>query len=223
VALGVAVPVLVLALAQIVLPPLAARIARDRMKTYGDIRSVSVSAWPAVELLWGKADSATARASTLKLTAAQMAKLAWEAHGIHDLTLSVDTLALKVPGVPNDILLRNLTTHKRGSSMQVSATLTQSDLAASLPSGFAVRPVASGGGQVEVHATGALFGVQASIDALVRPLDGRLVAEPRGLPLPGIATVTLFSDLHLKVEWVGTTVTQRQPLAYGLTLRASLR
>jgi hypothetical protein len=107
--------------------------------------------------------------------------------------------------------------------MQVSATLTQSDLAASVPSGFTVQPVASGGGQVEVHATGALFGLQASIDALVRPLDGRLIAEPHGLPLSGIASVTLFSDPHLKAEWVGLTVTRRQPLAYGLTLRASLR
>ncbi|HEV3094404.1 MAG TPA: LmeA family phospholipid-binding protein [Solirubrobacteraceae bacterium] len=223
VVLAVAVPVVLVALAQIVLPPLAARIARDRMKAYGDIRSVSVSAWPAVELLWGKADSATALASNLNLTTAQMTKLAWEARGIHDLDLSVDTLDLKVPGVPNDVLLRNVRTQKRGSSMQVSATLTQSDLAASVPSGFTVQPVASGGGQVEVHATGGLFGLQASIDALVRPLDGRLIAEPHGLPLSGIATVTLFSDPHLKVEWVGLTVTRRQPLAYGLTLRASLR
>jgi len=223
VALGVAVPVLVLALAQIVLPPLAARIVRDRLKTYGDIRSVSVSAWPAVELLCGKADSATALASNLKVTAAQMAKLAWEARGIHDLDLSVDTLEVKVPGVPRDVLLRNVATHKRGSSVQVSATLTQSALAATLPSGFTVRPVASGGGQVEIQATGGLFGLQASIDALVRPLDGRLIAEPQGLPLPGIATVTLFSDPHLKVEWVGVAVTRRQPLAYALTLRASLR
>jgi hypothetical protein len=223
VAFAVTVPVLLLVLAQAILPALAARVLRDRIKPYGTLQSVSVSAWPAVELLWGKADSATATARSLSLTVAQMTKLAWEGRGVHDLDFAVGRLDLKVPGVVSGVMLRHVTMRKRGTSMYTQATLTQADLTAALPSGFTVQPVASGGGQVEVHASGGLFGVQTSIGALVKPLEGRLVAEPQGFPLAGLATVTLFSDPHLKVQSVGVRVDRRQPLTYGLFLIATLR
>lgn len=223
VALVVGVPLLLLALLQAILPPLAARVVRDRIKKYGDIQSVSVSAWPAVELLWGKADSAAATAGSLSVTAAQMTKLAWESRSVHDLDITVARLDLKVPGIPNGVVLRNVSSHKRGASMSTQATLTQADLTAALPSGFTVQPVGSGGGQVEVHASGGLFGVQESLSALVKPLEGRLVVEPQGFPLAGLATLTLFSDPHLKMESVDVRVQSRQPLAYRLSLRTSLR
>jgi LmeA-like phospholipid-binding len=223
VALLLAVPVVLLALAQVVLPVVAARVIRDRLGRYGYVRSVHVSAWPAVELLWGKADSLSATARGLSLTGPQMTKLAWESRGVRDIDLAVDRLDVKVPGIPNGIVLRDARARKRGASMSLQATLTQADLTAALPSGFTVQPVASGGGQVEVRASGALFGAQASISALVRPLDGRLVAEPRGFPLAGFATVTLFSDPHTNVQSVGVQVIGKQPLSYGLSLTATLR
>jgi hypothetical protein len=215
--------VLLLVLAQIFLPLAAERVLRDRIKPYGALQSVSISAWPAVQLLWGKADSASATAGSLHMTTAQMSKLVWESRGVHDLNFTARRFAVKVPGLPNDLVLRDLTTRKHGSSMSMHATLTQADLTAALPSGVAVQPVASGGGQVEMHVTGALFGLQASINALARPLEGRLVAEPRGLPFGGFTTVTLFEDSHLKVEALGVTVNSEQPLTYGVSLRASLR
>jgi hypothetical protein len=101
--------------------------------------------------------------------------------------------------------------------------MTQRNLDEALPSGFHVEPTASGGGEVQARASGGLFGVQTSITVLVRPYEGRLVAEPRGFPLAGLATVTLFADSHLKVESVGVAVESRQPLTYRLSLRASLR
>ncbi len=222
-AIGVAVPVLLLVLAQAILPLVAERVLRDRIKPYGALQSVSVSAWPAVQLLWGKADSIHATARSLSMTAAQMTALTWEARGVHNLDFTVTQLALKAPTLPNSIVLRDVTTRKRGASIHTHATLTQADLTAALPSGFTVQPVASGGGQVEVRASGGLFGLQTSISALVRPLEGRLVAEPQGFPLAGLATVTLFADPHLKVESVGVTVHSAQPPTYGLSLTASLR
>ncbi len=223
VAFGVFVAVvLLLVLAQIFLPLAAERVLRDRIKPYGTLQSVSISAWPAVQLLWGKANSASATADSLHMTATQMSKLVWESRRVHNLNFTAHRFALKVPGLPNDLVLRNVATRKHGSSMSLHATLTQANLTAVLPSGVAVQPVASGGGQVEVHATGALFGLQASISALVRPLEGRLVAEPRGLPFGGFTTITLFEDPHLKVEAVGVTVNSEQPLAYELSLQASL-
>jgi hypothetical protein len=215
--------VVLFALAQLLLPKLAAKRVSDRVARYGTVRHVSVSAWPAVELIWGKADSVSVSANTLTATPAQIASLLQEAHNVDDLTVTTDRASLRVPSIPNGLTLNDVHMQKRGSAIQASATLTQQQLDEALPNGFHVEPVASAAGQVEVRASGGLFGLQASIDALVKPLEGRLVAEPQGFPFAGIATVTLFSDPHLTVESVAVRVQGRQPLSYGLSLRASLR
>jgi hypothetical protein len=223
-ALGVlGVVVVLLVLAQVLLPMLAAKRVSDRVARYGMVNSVSVSAFPAIELLWGKADSVSVSAGALTITPTQIGSLLWEARDVGDMTLSADAATLSVPGLPNGLTVHDVHMNKRDSAIRASATLTQSQLDEALPNGFHVEPVASGGGQVEAKASGGFFGLQASINALVKPLEGRLVAEPRGFPLAGLATVTLFSDAHLKVESVGVTLEHTQPPIYGLSLGASLR
>ena len=64
-------PSLVLALAQLLLPRIAASRICSRVGRYGQFDSVSVSAWPAVELLWGSADSVQVQAGSLALNPAQ--------------------------------------------------------------------------------------------------------------------------------------------------------
>ena len=224
IALGVCVPtVLVLALAQALLPGLAAKRVSARVARYGTVKSVHVSAWPAIELLWGKADSVDLRVGALTATSAQLVAQLWEARGIDDMTVSADTATFSEPALPRGLTIDDLHTTKRGATIHTSATLTQSQLDAALPSGFQIEPTASGGGEVEAHVSGGLFGLQASISALVRPAEGRLIAEPRGLPFGGIATITLFEDPHLKINAVGITVSSRSPLTYRLSLTASLR
>jgi hypothetical protein len=218
-----AVPVLGVVLAQAFLPSLAAQRVRAHVARYGTVSSVSVSAFPAVKLLWGKADSVSVRAGALSVPSAQAVALLWEAHNVTDLTMSASTATFTaVPNLPHGLTVSNVRTEKRGSSIGESATITQRQLDEALPAGFHIEPLASGGGEVEARASGGLFGVQASITALVKPLEGRLVAEPRGFPLASLATVTLISDPHFKVESVGLRVQRTQPLTYGLTLRGSL-
>ena len=53
---------LLLVLAQLLLPRIAASRISSRVGRYGTVQSVSVSAWPAVELLWGHADSVRVKA-----------------------------------------------------------------------------------------------------------------------------------------------------------------
>ncbi|MFZ1155300.1 MAG: LmeA family phospholipid-binding protein [Solirubrobacteraceae bacterium] len=214
--------VLLLVLAQLLLPTLAAKHVSDRLARYGTVKHVSVHAVPALELLWGKADSVNVSAGTLTMTPAQVASLLPEARNVSHLTMSVDAMSLRIASLPNSLSISNLHMEKHDSVIQMRATLTQQQLTEALPSGFRVEPVASGGGQVEVKASGGLFGVQASIAALVKPLEGRLVAEPQGLPLASLATVTLFSNPSLKVESIGLQIERSQPLTYGLSLRASL-
>lgn len=221
--LGIAAAVLLLlVLAQLLLPKLAATRVRDRVGRYGTVKSVHVSAFPALELLWGKVDSVHVDAGILTVTSPQIASLLWEARDARDMTVTAEQATLRVAGLPNGLTVSGVHMEKHGSTVTATATLTQEQLDQALPRGFHVEPVASGGGQVEVKASGGLFGAQTSLGALVKPLEGRLVAQPQGFPLAGLATVTLFADPHLRVESVGVRVTRRQPLTYGLSLGAKL-
>jgi hypothetical protein len=215
--------VLLVVLAQAFLPALAAKRVEDRVARYGTVHSAHVSAFPAVELLWGKADSVTVHAGALTVSATQIGSLMWEARAVHDMTLTAASVNIRAAALPAGLTMSGVRMEKRGSFISTSATLTQKQLDGALPSGFRVQPIASGEGEMQVRASGGLFGVQASIEALVRPLEGKLVAEPRGFPLAGIATVTLFSDPHLKVQSIGVRVLSQTPLAYGLSLSAILR
>jgi hypothetical protein len=73
---------LVLVLAQLLLPMIAADRVRARVGKYGTVESVSVSAWPAIELLWGTVGSVKVRAKSLQISPAQTAKLLWEARRV---------------------------------------------------------------------------------------------------------------------------------------------
>ncbi len=219
----VALPLLLVVLAQVFLPTLAARRVRDRVARYGTVRSVSVSAFPAVKLLWGKADTVNVSAGSLSVQFSQIAALLWEAREASSMTVTAEAATLKaVPDVPDGLTVNDLRMEKHGSAISASATLTQQQLDEALPSGFHVEPTASGGGQVEARASGGLFGVQASITALVKPVEGRLVAEPQGFPLASLGTVTLFSDSRLKVDSIGVRVLRTKPLTYDLSLAGTL-
>jgi hypothetical protein len=222
-ALGAAVLlVLAVVFSQAFLPSLAAKRVRDRVARYGTVKSASVSAFPAIKLLWGRADSVNVSTGLLTVTPPQLSSLLWEAHDVTRMTVKADSASLRVPLLPDGLTLSDVRMDKHDFIIQASATLTQRQLDASLPGGFHVEPVASGSGQVEVRASGGFFGLQASISALVRPFEGRLVAEPKGLPFAEFARVTLFSDPHLHVNSVGLRVLRSQPLTYELSLGAAL-
>jgi hypothetical protein len=223
VALGVGAPVVLLALAQAFLPMLAAQRVRDEVKPYGALQSVSVSAWPAIELLWGKADSAKVTARSLRLTEAQAAKLAWEARGVQDVQMSIARLDLVSPALPSGLLLHQASLSKRGDLLSIRSTLDQADLTAGLPAGFQVQPLASAAGALRVRASGGLFGARASLEALVTPREGKLVAVPQGLPLAGLFQVTLFGDPHLYVERMTAEPLPGAPASWSMTMSGRLR
>jgi hypothetical protein len=218
----VALLVVLVLLAQLLLPGVATTRVPTRVERYGPVHSTHVSAFPAVKLLWGDADSVSVSAGTLTVTPAQIATLLWEARTVGTLTVLAQGAVLRVSQLPGGLQLSDVRMQKRGSSVLASATMTQAQLQRAMPSGFSVQPTAGGEGQIEARASGGLFGLQASIDVLVRASEGNLIAEPRGLPFGGIATVTLFSEAHLRVQSVGLRVVRQQPLTYGVSLRAIL-
>jgi hypothetical protein len=213
---------LLLVLAQVLLPGVAANRVRERVERYGRVHSASVSAFPAVKLLWGDADSVSVSAAGLSATPQQIGALLWEARSLGGLDLAAQSAVLKAPQLPQGLRLSDVRLRKRGSALSATATLTQQQLDAALPSGFSVEPLAASGGAVEARASGALFGVQASLTVAIRALEGAMVAEPRGLPFAGLARVTLFSDPHLKIGGLSLRVLAGEPRTYGIYLWATL-
>jgi hypothetical protein len=214
--------VVVLGLAQLLLPALAARRVRDQLRRYGDVESVSVSAFPAFELLWGDAQSATARAGALTMSPAQADALLWEARGVDRLDLNAHDMRL------GSLALHHASLTKRGERLHVEGFLTESDLRAAVPGSAAVQLVGTVPGGVEVRVTGNLFGASAAVNALLFVEGGRLVAQPVGVPFAGALRLTLLSAPHLYLEGFALAPlpsgggTGGDPI-YNVTLSATLR
>jgi LmeA-like phospholipid-binding len=175
-----------------------------------------VSAWPAVKLLWGSVDSVRVKAKSLTLSPAQAASLLWEARGAESMDVSAERVQV------GPLRVTDATLRKHGSALSAHAITSEADVKAALPSGFGLRLLRSEGGEVEVQATGGLFGVNATVDAVAGASDGKLVAHPLGFLIEGLQ-LTLFSDPHVYVEGVAAGVSSKQPLTYSLTMSARLR
>jgi DUF2993 family protein len=208
---------LVLVLAQLLLPGIAANRISSRLSAYGTVESVSVKAWPALELLWHHADSVTVRAGALDVTPAQTARLLWEARGMNEIQMTASSVR------EGRVQLRGVSLRKRGSSLSGRARMTEMDVKAALPAGFHLRLLAGEGGEIKVRASGGLFGVHGSLDAVAGASQGKLIARPAGASTGALA-LTVFSQSHVYVEGVGASAV-RSPggaLSYQLTISASL-
>ena len=150
-----------LAVAQVVLPGIAAQHLRDRLARSGQVLSVSVAAFPALELLWHHADRVTVRLGRYRSTPGGLARLLNESANVDDLSASVARLDTGL------LTLRNAALSKSGSILSGSALVTQSDLRTALPVLDSVTPVASAQGTLTLRGTATLFGVTASVDATV--------------------------------------------------------
>lgn len=210
-----AVVVLVLALAQLLLPRIAASRISSRVARYGRVQSVSVSAWPALTLLWGDAGSVHVRASSLSLSSAQVAELLWEARGASSMQVSAERVDL------GSLQLTDASLSKHGSALSAQADASEAGVQAALPEGVSVRLLRSEAGEVEVQATGSLFGLSASVNALAGAEEGKLVAHPLGFLIEAVQ-LTLFSNPHVYVEGIGASVLSERPLSYRLTMSARL-
>jgi hypothetical protein len=188
--------VLLLVLAQLLLPGIAANRISARLGRYGTVHSVTVKAWPALELLWHSADSVTVRAGGLKVTPAQTARLLWEARGINDIDLTASSV------MEGPLQLHDVSVRKRAARLSGQGRASEEDVKSALPEGLALQLLTSEGGNVKVRASGGLFGVSGSFNAVVGASEGKLVVRPVGFPLSGLA-LTLFSEPHVYVVRVG--------------------
>jgi hypothetical protein len=208
---------LVLVLAQLLLPGIVAGRIASRLRRYGTVQSVHVGAWPAVKLLWGQADSVDVRAGSLAIgSASRAAGLLAEAQGAQSIQLSAASVRL------GRLQMSDASLRKQGSALTAQALMSAAAVTAALPPGVTLRLLGSSGGSVRVLAGGGLFGVGVSVEALAAPSAGVLVAHPVGLLLEGFR-LTLFSDPRVQVQGVGAEPAPGLPGAYRLTLAATVR
>ena len=200
--------VVVLVVAQLVLPGIAADRLRDQLSRSGTVEHVEVDAFPAIELLWHRADKVVIRMANYRSTTTGLSTTLDRIGDVGSLIASARQLDTGL------LTLRDASLTKRGNQLSASATVTEADLRSSIPALDAVTPVSSGDGQLTLRGTATILGVTASVDVTVGPHNGALVATP-DVPFGGFATITLFSNPRIVVDGVAAT-----PTPGGLTVTA---
>ncbi len=211
---AVAVVLLVLVLGQLLLPGIAADQLRDRLSQNGKVESVSVSAFPAIELLWHDADKVVVRMASYRSSSGKLSSLLDEATGVGTLDA---TAAVLTAGL---LTVHNATLSKRGNRLTASASVAEADLRSAVPFLQSVTPVAAGNGRLTLQGTGSIGGFSGSIDATVEAQNGRLVLVPQIPLVGGLLTFTLFNDSHVSVQSVGATPTA---IGFNVSAHAILR
>jgi hypothetical protein len=209
--------IVVLVIAQLVLPAIAEQRLRDRLAKSGHVLKVEVHAFPAIELLWHQADKVVVRMQQYRSNPGHLGSLIDESGDVGSVDASAEQLNAGL------LTLRNATLQKRGDRLTGTAQVREQDLRSILPILGSVQPIASGQGQLTLRGTATLFGVTATVDATVAAQDGKLVVQP-DVPLGALATVTVFSEPHLVVEDVGASPDSSGPSnGFSVFARGRLR
>ncbi len=205
--------VILLVVAQLVLPGIASQRLRDRLSRSGEVLEVKVSAFPAVELLWHKADHVVIRMASYRTNPGNLGGLIGQAGDTGSLDASATTFDSGL------VTLHDARLRKHGDTLTGNASVDEADIRRALPILQSVQPVLSSNGELVLRGTATILGVTATADATVSAVDGRLQVTP-DVPFGGLATLTLFADPHVYVN----AITAR-PTATGFAVSgtASLR
>ncbi len=205
--------ILLFVAAQLALPPIAEHRLRDRLERSGTVERVEISAFPAVKLLWHRADDVTVRMGRLKTGSGNFADLLASTGDTDDLDASAKEQRILT------LRLQDSRVRKRGDDLTLSSTVDDADLRAALPPGFDVRPVASGDDALVFEGSAEFLGQRFQGQAAVAARNGRLILAP-DVPFGGFLTVTLFADPRIEVLSVGA---RQHAGGFTVVARARLR
>jgi len=212
---------LVFGVGQLVLPSLAAEAVQEELAHYGTVGSVSVSATPAVELLFEAAQAVRAKAVELALPIGELVKLARRLGGVDEGRLQVARLAVGLRGaITGTVVLHGAVLEKRGSALSASGEVGLSDIRLALPGGVQVEGVRAREGLPELLVGARIGPLALGAGGVAQASEGAIVATPAGFgPLGSLARVELFSNRSIYVESV-----QASPAREGVevTVRARL-
>lgn len=151
-----------------------------------------VSAFPALKLLWHRADRVRVVLRSYRSSVGELQSLLRESGDTGSLEVSVGQAQLGL------LRLHDATLRKDGASLQASGRVLESDLRAAVPFLQDVTPVASGAGTLTLRGRAGALGLSVSASATVAASGGTLVVAP-DVPLGGLAAITLFSDPAVEV------------------------
>jgi hypothetical protein len=201
IATALTVAIVVFGVGQLVLPPLVEHIVRGRLAQHGKVQSVEVSAFPAIELLFGDADSVTVKMASYNASESQVGTNLNQAAGVSNLKVTIGTVNSGLVKV-NDVSLT-----KHGDQLMGSAQLTEADLRAAVLVLSSVSTVTSATGGVTVRGSAQIPLVgQVSADANVAARGGRVVLSGEGL-IGSFVHLTVWSDPHVRVESISGATT----------------
>ncbi len=201
-----------LLLSQFLLPALAEHRLRSSLERSGTVDNVEIRAFPAVKLLWHRADRVIVRMGTATTGTGNLADRLAQVRDTGRLDARVGELRVLT------LRLHDLRLEKDHDQLLTArATVDDADLRAALPPGFDVQPVASGGGALVFQGTVDLLGRRFTGNAVVSAQDGKLRLAP-DIPFGGFLAVTLFDDPRVEVLGVAARRT-----ATGFVLSARMR
>jgi hypothetical protein len=207
------VALIALAVAQLVLPGVAAQRIESRLSPYGSVRSVTVDAFPAIKLLWHRADAIHIHLASYRSGSGEVGSLLGQLGGVGSLDVAADQLDIGL------LRVRDATLRKRGRALSAGAQITEADLRAAVPFLDGVVPVDSRPGTITLRGAVTLLGVTARATATVQPSNGALIVSPN-VPFGALATLTLFSDSQVAVQGVAAT---SAPDGFHVSARGVLR
>lgn len=211
-ALGIAVFALSLAAAaQLALPELAERDLRGDLAASGEVRRVDVAAFPALKVLFGRADRVEVEMGEVRAGQGELADLLARTADTDELRALARTLRV------GPFVARNARLDKDGEWLRGRVAVTVAELTAALPVEVGLEPVETEDGSLVLEATAGVLGRQLSVRARLAARDGAVVIAPEGL-LGGLATLTVFSDPRVRVRRVGA-----EPAAGGFIVTAEAR
>jgi hypothetical protein len=171
---------------QLAVPPLITAQLRARLQQIGTVRSLSVSAFPAVEALWGHLDSVRVhlgRVNAQKLSGGgAKSSLAAAAAGVTDASIRADQITLQHP------VAQDLNLQKKGSHLRLSVLLDPATIgpvlarSLGLPPGTGVQLTADRSDPVLLISS-PRFGGTVQLRLLAR--DGTLAGQIQ--PTPAMA------------------------------------
>jgi len=198
VALGLGVLIAVLGLCQLLLPTIASSRLRDALSANGSGVHVSIHAFPAAELLFGRADAVSVRIDRLRISkggGGSLHQLLERIGGTGRLDASVGTMW------SHKLELRHVVLRKRGVELTLRASVTHAAIERALPSHLKVTGAAKAGGGLSLSFTAALLGKSVTADAAVVARAGDVEISPE-LPLLEGLGLELFADPNVAADSV---------------------
>jgi hypothetical protein len=197
---AVGVVLVVLIAAQLFLPGVAERRLRSDLARHGSGVHASVAAFPAVKLLWHRADRVTIRVGSYRTggggSGTSLPDLL--ARTKSAAKLDVDVATLDVPR----LRLHDVRLHKDGDGLTGQVRMTRADVDRALPPNLHVAGAQTAPDQLSVSGSTTAFGRRLSGGAVIRVENGRIVLRPDGIPFGSFVTVPVFSDDRVAVDGI---------------------